>query len=63
MSCVFKHKESKINTLSELKEQGILDGPYLKNDKETEFNNYHNNLIESVQENYNLGIDKFFNIL
>jgi hypothetical protein len=63
MSCVFKHKESKINTLSELKEQGILDGPYLKDDKETEFNNYHNNLIESVQENYNLGIDKFFNIL
>ena len=30
MSCVFKHKESKINTLSELREQGILDGPYLK---------------------------------
>ena len=56
MSCVFKHKESKINTLSELREQGILDGPYLKDNKENEFNNYHNSLVESVQENYNLGI-------
>ena len=63
MSCVFKHKESKINTLSELREQGILDGPYLKDNKENEFNNYHNSLVESVQENYNLGINKFFNVL
>lgn len=63
MSCVFKHKESKINTLSELKEQDILDGPYIKSGKDEQFNQYHNDLIESVQENYNLGIDKFFNVL